>query len=45
MTNRNLNLETDYIESSDEPMQFPEDTMTEEELNEKIDELMILYFL
>ena len=40
MKKRNLNLGTDHIEGSDEPMQFPEDTMTDDELNERFDELM-----
>ncbi len=40
MTKRNLNLGTDYIEGSDEPMQFPEDTMAQDELNARFDELM-----
>ena len=39
MTKRNLNLGTDYIESSDEPMQFPEDTMTPAELDKRMAEL------
>lgn len=40
MAKRNFNLGTDYIEGSDEPMQLPEDTMTNDELNARFDELM-----
>lgn len=39
MTKRNLNLGTDYIEASDEPMQFPEDSMTPAELDKRMAEL------
>lgn len=39
MGKRNLNLGTDFIENSDEPMQFPEDTMTPDELMDEFEHL------
>lgn len=43
MKKRSLNLITDYIYDSDEPMQFTE-VMSEDELNERFDELYNDFF-
>lgn len=40
MKKRNLNLETDYIIDSDEPVQFEFDSMTDDEINDMFDNYM-----
>ena len=40
MAKRNLNLGTDYVADSDEPIKSEQDCMTDEELNEEFDQSM-----